>query len=208
MSSQDKIVPDNIKVILQKYYDGLSSIDEEKLLKDYFSVNDSDPSRIPDQQLFTFLNQKNDSFISNEKLWKGIQKNENKKQKQVRIIKFFYSAAASIIIIFSLSLWYLLYEPTKTNIVADTYSNPEEAYKVARKYLGFVSSNLSNAYTEIKSIEKLEIPSEVMQSFNKINESFDQLSQFNKLRESTIKMEKISAISDYINITDESQTIK
>jgi len=208
MRSQDKILPENIKEILQKYYDGLTSIDEEKLLKDYFSVNASDVSRIPDQQLFTFLNQKDDGFISNEKLWEGIRINEIKKQKQVKVIKFFYSAAASIIIIFSLSLWYLLYEPTKTNIVADTYSNPEEAYRVARKYLGFVSNNLSNVYTEIKSIEKLSIPSDAMQSFNKIDESFDQLSRLNKLRESTTKMGKISVISDYINITDESQTIK
>jgi len=208
MDNQEKLSTDNIEEILRKYFDGKTSVEEERLLKDYYARDKNSDSSSVDQSLFLFLNQDTNSFVNNDLLWTSIREEEKKHQNRKKIIYQITSIAASVIIVLSIGLWYNVSFQNKQKITADTYNNPEIAYRVAQKYLGMVSRNLTIAYAEIKPIEKFSIPLEAVKSFRSINSNFEYLNQFDKLGESSRKIEKFSEIDSYIKLNDSSQTIK
>jgi len=197
MTSKDYILSENIKRILKKYYDGLTSIEEERLLRKYFVENQIPESNLTDKALLSFVNEDEISVFPTNEIWEKIKAHEKREHKRRKSIRILSSIAASILVVFSLSVWY--FYPMKQNkLLTDSYSNPEEAYKAVQKYLGLVSTKLSYAYTEMKPIEKLSIPSETMQSFSSINKSFQRLKQLDRIGATTHELERFSIISDLI----------
>lgn len=208
MKNNDIILPDRIKSILSKYYDGQTTIEEERQLKDFFAKNDIPFPYTPDLHLLAFSNQESNAILPNDILWNKIKAEDVKRKRRGNTIKIISSAAASILVIFSISLWYQVSQHEVKKFASDTYSNPKEAYMVAQKYLGLVSNKLSYACAEMKPIEKLSIPTEAMKSFNELNQGFQHLNQLNNLEKPTKRLKQFSIIADYIVIDDKIQTTK
>jgi len=198
MTSKKYILPENIKFILSKYYDGLTTIEEERLLRMYFAENQISESYLSDKDLFSVVNQDEILVLPTREIWDKIAAFEKKKSKRSKTVRAISSIAASILVVFSLSVWYYTYSTKHEKFVSDSYSNPEEAYKAVQKYLGLVSTKLSYAYTELKPIEKLSIPCETIQSFSRIEENFQRLKQLDKIGTTTREFERFSIISDLI----------
>jgi len=154
------------------------------------------------------LNQEPNKFISNEILWNKIRKDDCKKRELKTTYRLIVSIAASVVIIFSIGLWVNITKTKSKDLLADSYSNPKEAYKVAHKYLGLVSSRLSVAYDKIKPIEKLSVPSEIIDSFENLDRSIRQMDQLKILSKSTLRVEKFSVVTDYLKINDNFQPVK
>jgi len=200
MNREEYILPDNIKSILSKYYDGLTSIEEEKLLKKYFVDYQIPESLLADQAILSFGSPEEVTLYPNNELWDLIKQNELKQNKFRKTIRLVSSIAASLLIILSLGIGYYLTSAKQDLMATDTYSNPEDAYKAVQKYLGFASSKLSIAYTEIKPIEKLAIPSKAISSFSDIDKNLERLKGFEKLNSSTQELKRFSILNDIIRV--------
>lgn len=196
MKNQEYILPDNIKIILLKYYDGLTSLEEEKLLKKYFAEHQIPESLFADQAILTLTHSEDFTLVPTNEIWDKIKQNEIKQNRFKKVIRIASSAAASLLIVISVTAWYYLSSEQHNALATDTYSNPEEAYKVVQKYLGLASKTLSYAYTEIKPIEKLTIPSEALEPFSDIDKNLQRLKQLNKINSTTQQLEHFSIITD------------
>lgn len=197
MTNNESILPENIKRILTKYYDGHTSLEEERLLRKYFAENPISDSNLTYKTLLSFGTDNGYHAFPSDEIWKKIKDKERAEQKQRKSIKIISSIVASIIVVLSIGVL-CFYPVNQENRLTDSYSNPEDAYKAVQKYLGFVSSRLSYAYMEMKPIEKLSIPSEAMQPFSSIDQSFQRLKLFNRIGVTTRELECFSTISDII----------
>lgn len=204
MKKEDYILSDEIKCILSKYYEGISSIEEERKLRKFLSEHDIPESMIVDQTLLSFSNHDDNlDYFANNELWEAIRANESKRLSLKRTILIATSVAASIIILISVGLsFYYTQEKKHSLAVVDTYSNPEEAYRAVQKYLGFASKKLSYAYTEIKPIELLSVPSEAMKPFSEIDKNINRLNALDRINSTSKRLENISVFSNYINVND------
>ncbi len=203
MKKEDYILPEEIRSILSKYYEGLSTIEEERTLRKYLSEHDIPESMIVDQTVLSFSNQDDNlEFLPNNELWEAIHVNESKRFRLKQTILFASSIAASLIILVSVGLSIYFTSEKRDNIAVDTYSNPEEAYKAVQKYLGFTSKKLSYAYTEMKPMEMLSVPSEAMKPFSEIDKNFNRLNALDRINSTSRRLENISVFSNYINVND------
>jgi hypothetical protein len=200
MSTHREILPDSIKSILLKYYDGLTSIEEERLLKDYFGKQPIPESNLADKTLLSITSNEEVLFIPNSEIWESINLFEVQKARRRKNIRLFMSTAASLLLIFSLGIGYNIYSSKKNMLPSDTYKSPEEAYKTVQKYLGLVSSKLSYAYTEMRPMEKLSIPGETMQSFIQIDNNFQKLKQLDRFSTATREIVHLSIISEVVAV--------
>lgn len=154
-----------IKILLDKYYQGETTLEEEKLLKEYFSQNNPSDIDFADKHLVDFflasktpvpedLNDQLDALIETE--WE-----RETKLKFTTIIKWAGSVAAVLII----TLGVLFYEKKETPVVlADSYKNPQEAYEETKKVLLFISNKMN------KNTSNLKYLSEIDNSLNRCNE--------------------------------------
>ncbi len=202
MNKEEYILPDNIKDVLSRYYNGFTSIEEEKLLKKYFVEHQIPEFLLADQAILSFGSQEEISFYPNNELWAIIKQDEIKQNRFRKKIRLVSSIAASLLIVLSVGIGYHITSTKKNLLATDTYSNPEEAYKVVQKYLGFASSKLSYAYTEIKPIEKLSIPTDAIKSFSAINKNLECIERLEKLNATSQELERFSILNEIIHVDD------
>jgi hypothetical protein len=141
---------ENIKKLVDKYWKGDTTPEEEKYLKTYFS--DNIPSE-PEHMLFTWLQNKSEEGIQDENFDQKILDNLDRHASPVNRfkIKFWHVAAAILIIVSSvIVLKYHDAPPPRQRIVyEDSYEDPREAFEETKKALLFISGkmNVSNEYT-------------------------------------------------------------
>lgn len=196
------ILPEEIKSILNKYYDGEATIEEERHLKEYFRCNSIPFDYSQDSDILAFSDKEYNAILPHEILWSKIKEEDKKNKRKGRAFKIISSAAASILVIFSVSLWYHISQKEINKFTTDTYSDPQEAYRVAQKYLGLVSNKLSYAYVEMKPIEKIDYATGIMQQFRGIDHGFRYLNHLNDFEKSTKNLTQLSVISDYLIVDD------
>jgi len=200
MRDEEFILPGSLKDMLSKYYDGLTSLEEERFLKKYFTEHQIQESLLPDQAILSLTNSDELILVPANELWGKIKRNEIKKNRAKKIIAIASSAAATLLLVISMSAWYYLSSDKNINLATDTFTNPEEAYKVVQKYLGLASNKLSYAYAEIKPIEKLAIPSDALQPFSDIDKNLQRLNQLNRIESTAHKLEHFSIITDLMRV--------
>lgn len=202
MNKEENILPDYLKDILSKYYDGLTSIEEDKLLKKYFLEHAIPDSFLTDQAILYASRQEEISLFPNNELWNVIKQHESKHNRYRKTVRLISTIAASLLIMVSLGIGFYLSTEKQSSIAKDTFSNPQDAYKAVQKYLGFTSTKLSYAYTEIKPIEKLSIPCDAIQPFSDIDKNLQRLNHLNRLKSSSQKLERFSIITDFIKVDE------
>jgi hypothetical protein len=180
--------PNKVKELLEKYYDGLTSLEEDMFLQDYFCQHEVPKELLVDKELFLYrssaglttalmnsgIEQKLSSLVA--KLEKG--------EKENRKIDWWYKAggiAAAVAFLVLSCLFY--FKPTKEPVLKDTYKNPQLAYNEARRALLFVSQQLNRG---TKPLSQMDI----------INDSMDELSSFSSFGESLESLELISKYYD------------
>lgn len=203
MKDQDNNLPEELRIILSKYYDGLSTIEEENLLRKYFDKHVIPDSLIADKTILSFNNQdKNPTFNSNSEIWDAINKKGETQKHFRRTIRYAVSAAAVLIILISIGLSFYFTSGERSRLATDTYSNPEEAYKAVQKYLGFTSKKLSYAYTEMKPIEMLSVPSNAIRPFSEIDKNLNRLNELQRINSASKRLANFSIFSNYIDVND------
>ena len=154
----------NIELLINKFYEGVSTPEEEIFLTEFFlNKEDVDERWKEEQKLFRLLH---DSQIKipegfPERLEKSIRQVDasQKSLPRKRTLYYWISSAAAIALL-CIGFYFTTREYSPPTM-ADTFSNPEEAALVAEQTLAFMSMQLNKG---------LNMASEAGQEFEKVNQ--------------------------------------
>jgi hypothetical protein len=137
---------DKIEALLEKYFEGETTIAEENELKTYFSSAAVAPQLQQYQPLFGyFASEKNQHFEPKRKL-------QQSKERQIAWI----SIAASVVVLMGVGIYTFTNSSDPTNQELGTYDNPEEAFKETQKALAMLSNNVNVGIESIQYVENYE----------------------------------------------------
>ena len=134
-----------IEQLVEKYFEGATTIAEEKQLKTYFSSDGVAPHLVKYQSLFAyFQTEKATQFEQKLKV-------QTRKMKSVK----WMGIAASFLVLFGLATFFL-YPSQIKNTDLGTYDNPEEAMKATHKALLMVSEQVNIGMESAVYLEEYE----------------------------------------------------
>ncbi len=177
-----------IEKILQKYFEGDTSLQEEEQLKSFFQQDDVPPHLMSLKELFiTYSREKEievldkqfDNDIMSHIESEGIISMKRKRRTTIYMIS---GIAASILILIT----FFLYINILTKSIEDTFSDPQIAYNEAKNIMLFVSEKLNrgteplnNAITKVdQGVDKLK----AMEKFNAGMKETMPIDKFNRIR--------------------------
>lgn len=144
--------PEVIKYILQKYFDGESSLEDERILHHYFRSDQIDREFLPYRDLFAGLSGIRDLEISihEEDLMDFILENEHQEKTRYRKLWQIVTGVAAMLLI---ALFVVYYTNDKPNW-KDTYTDPDQAYATAVQTLHFVAGKYREGLAQLKPVSK------------------------------------------------------
>lgn len=146
---------DKIENILEKYFQGETTIAEEKELKEYFSSPNVAQHLEQYKPMFGYFSQ-----VKQQKTTQEIPLQTKKRNVA------WLSIAASAVVLLGIGAFYFATQKTTPPVVAQselgTYDNPEEALAATQKALALLSNNVNVGIESVQYIQEYE------QSKNKI----------------------------------------
>ena len=155
-----------IDALLNKYWNAETSIEEEQLLRNYFSGSRIDDAHLPFRPLFGFYQE--ESVLRSERPFMGVRK-----KRKPAIIRFILgnrtiaTAAASLLVLISFMIGLRLDQHKNALNQAQLYSysgdeeNLDEAYAITQEAIAFLSGKFHRGQGDIQKnmhqIEKLDI---------------------------------------------------
>ena len=180
----------DIRKMLDRFYLGETTLEEERKLYVYFSSQTVPEEFIPDKELFKTMGS-GDHEIEvpedlNRKIISSIDQVERKATRTRRISIFSLSGlAAGLLVMIAVYLFYIRTEsPTllATNQLTDTYENPMDAYEEAKRTLAYVSAKLNDGTSELDQVKQhVGKTSDPLKSLSKINKGSKELSLLGQL---------------------------
>lgn len=135
-----------IEDLLEKYLEGNSTIEDEKVLKKYFESNEVPEHLLNYKDLFVFY-----SESKKEQSRQSIKFNNSKKSN----FKWIGIAASFVLIATLTTLLYLNYNTTQMDNLG-TFDNPELAFIETHKALQLVSTNINSGMESVLYLEEYE----------------------------------------------------
>lgn len=155
---------EKINMLLEKYWDAETSIEEENELKHYFSGADVHPDHEEYADLFIYFKQVKESSISLEKAMAKV--NDELKNsvggftsaKVMPMRKWALSIAASLIMIFgAISIWENYSKASTPSFASVEIENPDEALEVTLEALAYLGGKMKKGTTPVKEqMEKMK----------------------------------------------------
>jgi len=147
-----------IDELLNRYLEGETTLEEEVLLKDYFSRQDIDPKHLEWKEMFRFFaeDQKNSapSFDTETEL-KAVIEGEWKKETRNRFRRIIaWAGSAAAILVLSFGLFNYLNKPKAP--VKDTYTDSRLAYIETKRALMMVSKAMNRNTASLKYLSKID----------------------------------------------------
>jgi hypothetical protein len=169
-----------IKSILDKYYKGETSLEEEKILKEFFRQQTHLDNTQADQQIMGHFDSGMVSVPAGfEKELMQVIEDEWESESKLRLgttLKWAGSVAAILIITFAVLLYNGREKPV---VIADTYSNPEAAYIKTKQVLVFISKTMNKNSNGLKYLSDANKSINRCKKLNKINETLNSIKNEN-----------------------------
>ncbi len=179
-----------IRKMLQRFYQGETTLEEEKMLKEYFDSTTVPEELIPDKDLFQSFEVGHDSVIVpddlNQKIIASIDHVERQAVRTRRISVFSLSGlAAGLLVMIAVYLFFI--RTDESTLLAsyewtDTYEDPLDAYEEAKRTLAYVSSKLNSGTQELEHVRKVSKTAEPMKSLYKINKGSKEIRLLGQLQ--------------------------
>ncbi|MEN2402976.1 hypothetical protein GKZ90_0024530 [Flavobacterium sp. MC2016-06] len=139
-----------IEYILEKYFQGETSIAEEKELKEYFSSSDVAQHLEQYKPMFGYFSQ-----VKEQKSTQEIPLQTKKRNVA------WLSIAASAVVLLGIGTYFYVSDKNATQQVAvqselGTYDNPEEALAATQKALALLSNNVNVGIGSVQYINEYE----------------------------------------------------
>ena len=169
----------HIKQLLEKYFEGNTSVEEETLLKDFFRYRPVPAEMEADKQLFLYTSSESNMHIKNaaleQKLVDWIDQQESG-PKTFRINPWVYrlvGVAAFVAII--VTCYITISHPKNEVAIKDTYKSPEIAYAETKKALLYVSQQLNKCTAPLGQMDKLNTGMNRLSSVSSLNNGLEQI---------------------------------
>ncbi len=179
-----------IRALLEKFYNGDTTLEEEGLLRDYFMNEPVDQEFIADKDIFLYQireNQDKEAIpdISDE-IWNKLQVDRTDNNMiNNKIVYFYLRIAASILVI--IGSFFLIknqvFDKNNEMQFSDTYDNPELAYQQAKETLLYVSAMLNSGTEHLEPIKKIDEGTKPLNSLSTFNKGLSELksiTEYNK----------------------------
>jgi hypothetical protein len=175
-----------IQELLEKYFQGETSIEEEKQLRNYFLQPNADESLMRFKPIFIFFELERESSVP-----KSLEDFEPKGKAQILRNRYLAFAAAAVVVL-AISLSWFTRETTE-----EVPFPTEQELLVAQKYLDLGFSNFNKAYSKA---EQLMAKTDLMEAQvnqvskmgqvyqNNMEQSVHKLQNLNGLQKSRIKL--------------------
>lgn len=174
-----------IKQLLEKYYDGQTSLDEEQLLKDFFRYRPVPTELETDKALFLHLTSESKTLPINSTLEQKLETwidQQEPKGKMVSLTSWRFriaGVAAMLAIVFT--CYFTVFRPKNDTVaMKDTYKNPEVAYAEAKRTMLYISQQLNKGTQPLSNVEKLNMGISKLSSVSSINNGMEQLQLVSK----------------------------
>jgi hypothetical protein len=182
---------EKIRKLLDRFYLGETTLEEEKILQDYFSSARVPEELMPDRDLFRTMEAASQAVAVpdglNQKILDVIDQQDRRVVRTRRISVFTLSGlAAGLLVVIALYTGY--FGKGQVGLLAshqmsDTYENPQDAYEEARRALTFVSAKLNAGTSELAQVKHVsKTASDPLKSLSKINKGSKELSLLGQLQ--------------------------
>jgi hypothetical protein len=169
---------DRIDILLEKYWECETSLEEEKELKDYFTSGEVDARYSSVAPLFHYYEQEKgvglDAFFD-ERMLAQLEKEEPKKKviKSGKLVMLFSNIAkvAAVGLIVVTAGYFIREEMGKDEIkpfIVDTFDDPEKAFEETKKALQLISKNFNKGRKEAKKLTTFTDAQEKVKSNNQL----------------------------------------
>ncbi|HNP19399.1 MAG TPA: hypothetical protein PKL31_13260 [Fulvivirga sp.] len=167
-----------IDKLLEKYWEGETSLEEEKELKDYFASGEVEARFNSVAPLFNYYKEEAnvglDTFFD-ERMIAKLEKTETKRkvQKPGRMVELFSNIAkvAAVGLIVIVAGYFIRQEMKKDEIkpyLTDTFDDPQKAFEETKKALELISRNFNKGRKEAKKITTFNEAQEKVKSENQL----------------------------------------
>jgi uncharacterized protein YneF (UPF0154 family) len=176
-----------VKELLESYYEGRTTLNEEKQLKRFFANENIPPEFEADRLYFESLEDYTGLLVppNIESIVTGaIQKEEfERKERKNRIYRIVTgtSIAASLLLFFVVG-WFIV-QNRYSNQLVDTYTDPQIAFEQTRALLQKVSKNMNKASKEIQYMSVISETMEIMEPINQLPMQLNQASRVSALED-------------------------
>lgn len=177
-----------IRELLDKYLDGISTSEEEAILKEYFKSGNVPKEFRSEAHWFEHVGQNrinNDNIFSLEKRMSLWVDQQERKEKSLRLRSWMIGVAAGIAILVGVTFYIQHYQTKK---IVDSYQDPQIAYLEARKVLLYVSQTFNKGTDKLQTVSRIEEGSNEMSIFSTFGSGLKNLELVSKYNdESTAK---------------------
>jgi hypothetical protein len=176
-----------VHILLQKYFDAETSIDEENELITYFSSENVDESLKMYVPMFSGMKElsvEKNADLEDDLMNYILESEHREKLKYRRMWQLVSGVAASVIVVMLAVNFY-----TSRTQWSDTFTDPDRAYVEASKTLEFVAGKYNKGLAQLRPVKKLEEAASPLQTgFSMLNKGFEHFKTTEK-SELTIKNE-------------------
>ncbi len=173
-----------VRKLLERFYQGETSLEEERWLQDYLSSTSVPEELLADQELFRAFKGKEDSIVIprdlNTKILNSIDQQERSRLRTRRIGLYSFSGlAAGLLALVAVYVFFLRTDEPKLLSAQqgiDTYADPMDAYEEAKKTLAYVSGKLNTGTSEMRHMQQVtKSTADPLKSLSKINKGSREL---------------------------------
>ena len=168
-----------IHMLLQKYFEAETTLDEENELITYFTSGEVDENLKMYVPMFSGMKElsANENTNLGDDLMNYILESEHKEKLRYRWMWQIVSGVAASVILVMLAVNFYGNE----NRWDDTFSDPDQAYAEASKTLEFVAGKYSKGLAQLKPMERIENATDPLHSgISALNKGFEQMESLNK----------------------------
>jgi hypothetical protein len=169
-----------IQILLQKYFEAETTLDEENELITYFSsdmVDETLKMYVPMFSGMKELSVEEDAQLGDD-LMNFILESEHKEKLHYRWMwQIVTGIAASVILVMLAVNFY-----SSQNQWKDTFSDPKQAYAEATKTLNYVSEKYNKGLAQLRPIGKIQSATDPYNSgMEKLNKGFEQMKEVKRI---------------------------
>lgn len=178
----------HIEQLLEKYYNGETSLEEERKLRWYFQTRDVPERLKPDKTMHAYFQQIKQEELSPEftlKLSKLIDKQHRTHINTASRTILLWAGSAAAVLIILLTVWLGYKDPfsLQASHFQDTYNDPELAYLESKKVLLMVSEKMNEGTRNLQALDKLNEGVQNLTPVFSFGPGLQHLGKFSKINE-------------------------
>ncbi|MFH1319538.1 MAG: hypothetical protein ABII90_02640 [Bacteroidota bacterium] len=164
-----------IEHLLEKYYNGETSLEEEQQLRDYFNTHEVPDHLKHEQAQFKYYKTAIQEKITNAEFEGNVLQaiKQSPAKGKIRQIKhyIYYPAAIAASVALLVGIYFRVYDSSTINSpiaeMKNTYDDPERAYFETKKALLMVSEKFNKGIKNVNKISKFHQAQELITNKNK-----------------------------------------